>query len=149
MTPSLGRSIAVVAGGALAAIAVDHATKAVAEHSLAYDTPTDGPLGINLRRVSNDRPLGSGSAALATGLTIGGVAVAAAWLGGGVLIKRPMLAQLGAGMIAGGMISNLADRTLHGKVTDMVPTPLGIVNVADLTMAGGAALFAAGMLIRR
>lgn len=62
------------------------------------------------------------------------------------LHRRPALA--GLGLIAGGALSNLADRLVGGSVVDFLyleagPVHTGVFNVADVAIVGGAILVVA------
>jgi lipoprotein signal peptidase len=130
------------AGAATAAFAVDRASKLVVEHTLEEGERADGPLGTSIVRRSN-----AGPHALA-GVVAGG-ALAAGIAAAGSSLRRPALLQLGAGMVAGAMLGNVVDRVTGDRaVTDFLPTPLGVLNAADLLLGAGIVLGGIGMAIR-
>jgi len=129
----------------MATFVVDHAVKAVVERTLDEGERGSGPLGLDVQRITHRDALGgSGSVAMLAA----GAALAVGIGGAGVLVRRPALAQIGAGMVAGAMLANVADRVLGGGVTDFLPTPLGVINVADAAIGAGIALAGLGLLLR-
>ncbi len=51
-------------------------------------------------------------------------------------------------MVAGAMAANLLDRATKGSVTDLLPSPLGVLNVADVALGVGIVLGGLGMALR-
>jgi lipoprotein signal peptidase len=151
----VGRAALITAGAAAATFAVDRALKVAVEHTLDEGEHTRGPLGIRIVRRTNDRGIGGsardahpdGLLMAAGGALALGVAGAGAWLG-----RRGGLANVGlmagAGLVAGGMAGNLFDRASEGRVTDFLPSPLGVLNAADLAIGAGIVLGGLGMALR-
>lgn len=146
-----GRALLLTAGVAAGSIAVDRALKHGVEQHLDEGERLQGPLGTSIVRRTNhagiahvDPASGShGALVAAGGVLAAGIATA------GVLLGRTApLAAAGAGLIAGGMASNLHDRAAHGHVTDFLPSPLGLLNAADVAIAAGIAIGGIGLLLR-
>lgn len=138
------RHAALVTAGAIAGtIAIDQVSKLAVERTLHVGERTD-VAGIPLERRANDRGIsgterggGTNAALLGTGVALAlGIAGAGAWFGRGGGAAGTVLAA-GTGMLAGGMAANLFDRATKGQVTDFLPSPLGVINVADAALAGG------------
>lgn len=139
-----------VTGGAAAiVVAADQLSKHAVERRLHERESMPGPFGTTVRRVTNDRPIG-GHSPLAGGLLIGAGALLAAGIAGtAIALHRPLLVQVGGGLVAGAMASNLYDRSARGHVTDFIASPLGTINVADAAIGAGIAAFALGLAVRR
>jgi signal peptidase II len=145
LTPCRPRVLAGTLVLAGAVVAADQVTKSLAESKLAGHAPVHllGPLGFDLS-------FNSGSAfSLFTGRTVVHEIVAAALVVAVVVAAwraTGWLRGLSLGLILGGALGNLADRTLrghHGSVVDFVtlshwPT----FNVADSAITVGAILLA-------
>lgn len=145
----------VTAGAVAGTIAIDRATKLGVEHALD-EGERGSALGIPLERRTNSRGIqgvdkGSGTdlALIATGGAFAlGVAGAGAYFGRGGGWQGRLL-QAGAGILAGGMAANLADRAFTDRgVTDFLPTSsrLGVINVGDIALATGFGLGAIGAM---
>ncbi len=146
----VGRAALITAGAAAATIAVDRVLKVAVEHNLAEGEQVQGPLGIRIRRQPNRHGIAGseqgGGANLA--LLLGGGALALGIAGAGTMLRRPTMLQVGAGMVAGAMGANLVDRAMHGSVTDFLPSPLGVLNAADVALGAGIVLGGLGMALR-
>mgnify|MGYP003379067209 CR=1 FL=1 len=148
----VGRAAWITAGAAAATIVVDRALKVGVEHALQPGEQARGPLGIRIVRRTNEHgvagttPGGAGDLAL---LAAGGV-LALGVAGGSTMLRRPALLQVGGGMVAGAMLANLADRVLGGGdgVTDFLPSPLGVLNGADVLLGAGIVLAGVGLALR-
>jgi lipoprotein signal peptidase len=151
----VGRAALITAGAAATTFAVDRALKVAVEHGLDEGEQATGPLGIHLIRRTNGRGIGgseqgggtnAGLLAAGSALTLG-IAAGGAWLGrGGGPWNAALMA--GAGLIVGGMAGNLFDRASEGRVTDFLPSPLGVLNAADLAIGAGIVLGGLGMALR-
>jgi lipoprotein signal peptidase len=141
MTP-LSRAALITAATATATFAVDRAAKVAVEHGLDEGERARGPLGIGIVRRTNDRPVGSA-------MTAAGGALALGVAGSASALRRPVLLQVGAGMVAGAMLGNLVDRVTGDRaVTDYLPTPLGVLNAADVLIGAGIVMAGIGLAIR-
>jgi lipoprotein signal peptidase len=146
----VGRAALITAGAAAATFAVDRALKVGVEHALDEGEQVHGPLGIRIRRQVNEHgiagsdPAGSTNAAL----LVAGGALALGIAGGATMLRRPTMLQVGAGMVAGAMAANLVDRAMRGAVTDFLPSPLGVLNGADIALGAGIVLGGLGMALR-
>lgn len=124
-------------------IAIDRASKLAVERTLDEGERASAA-GIALHRLTNGRgisgtePGGSTNAALlGAGAALAlGIAGAGAYFGHGGGVAGMALAA-GTGFLAGGMAGNLFDRATKGEVTDFLPTPRGVVNLADIALGGG------------
>lgn len=146
----VGRAALVTAGAAAATLAVDRAVKVAVERTLDEGEQVRGPLGIRVRRQPNLRGIAGsdpGSSANMALLLAGG-ALALGIAGAGTMLRRPTMLQVGAGMVAGAMSANLIDRARQGSVTDYLPSPLGVLNAADVALGAGIALGGLGMALR-
>ncbi|MCW2920665.1 MAG: hypothetical protein JWL76_539 [Thermoleophilia bacterium] len=146
----VGRAALITAGAAAATIAVDRVLKVAVEHTLDEGEQVNGPLGIRIRRQPNRHGIAGadqGSGANLALLLAGG-ALAVGIAGAGTMLRRPTMLQVGAGMVAGAMAANLVDRAMHGSVTDYLPSPLGVVNAADVALGAGIVLGGLGMALR-
>lgn len=56
--------------------------------------------------------------------------------------------NLGFALVVGGALGNLADRFVHGAVTDFINVGISTINLADLAIMIGI-LFVAGMAVRK
>lgn len=150
MTTGVGRAALITAGAAATTIAVDRALKVAVEHTLEQGEQVRGPLGIRIRRSVNDRGVAGAERGSATGVALlaAGGTLALGIAGAGALLHRPVALQVGAGMVAGGMAANLVDRAFQGHVTDFLPTPLGVVNGADVAIGAGLAIAGIGLALR-
>jgi signal peptidase II len=135
--------IAVVA----ATVAVDQATKLIAEQSLDYERAIDLLPVLSLYRVHNTGIAfsllsgfgGIGLIALTLAVTVVVLAIWQRTTDGG------RLAAAGYALIIGGAIGNLADRFLYGHVVDFLflhlgERPLFVSNLADAALTLGPAL---------
>lgn len=147
----VGRAALITAGAAAATFAVDHGLKVAVEHALDEGEHASGPLGIQLIRRTNDRGMtGSGDDGTHAGVLVAaGGALALGIAGAGVLARRPLAVQLGAGLVAGGMAANLVDRAIGPGVTDYLPSPLGVLNAADVAIGTGIIIAGLGLAVRR
>lgn len=122
-------------------IGVDQGSKAWARDDLADRNVRPGPLGSGLELTDNhgvafgmfsDKPWVPFAGAAAGGMLVGGLAIAHG-------AKQPVLTSLGAGLFAGGLVSNMIDRTTRGSVTDFLKLPAWPnFNGADMAVVGGA-----------
>ena len=137
---------------AATAITVDRALKTAVEHSLDEGEQARGPLGVQILRRTNTGDIAGtdtvGAGASGALLAAGGV-LALGIAAAGVLARRPIGIQIGTGLVAGGMFSNLADRAVSGSVTDMLPTPFGVLNGADVAIGAGILLGGIALAVRR
>ena len=88
----------------------------------------------------------SASPAMSTAVTALALVLAAAWLA-----RRPMrgLPALGAGLMLGGAMGNLADRLLHGSVGDYLQflfMAFPVFNLADACLTLGAGVLMVSLL---
>lgn len=146
----VGRAALITAGAAAATLVVDRALKVAVEHALDEGEQVRGPLGIQIRRQHNEHGIAGsdqGSGANMALLVAGG-ALALGIAGAATMLRRPTMLQVGAGMVAGAMAANLVDRTMRGSVTDFLPSPLGVLNAADVALGAGIALGGLGMALR-
>lgn len=146
----VGQAALLTAGAAAATYAVDRSLKVAVEHAFDEGEQVHGPLGIRLRRRTNRHgvaglpaPGGANGA-----LLLAGGALALGIAGAGIALRRPAALQLGAGMVAGAMAANLVDRATGHGVTDFLPSPLGVLNAADVALAAGLVLAGIGMAAR-
>lgn len=135
--PGLGRAALV----ALAVVAADQATKAIARTEIAPGEAVDLVAGIDLVRVSNDGIAfglldGAGSAVLVI------AALAFAVLLGVLLAGAERRGLwLPIGLLAGGAVGNLIDRVRDGAVTDFIDPPnWPAFNFADVSITIGVLL---------
>src|SRR4051794_13774923 len=98
----VGRAAMITAGAAAGTFAVDRALKAVVEQRLDEGEHAR-PLGIRVVRRTNTQPM-------SPALVVAGTALALGLAGAAALARRPVLVQVGGGLLAGGMLANLADR---------------------------------------
>jgi signal peptidase II len=130
-----------------ATVAVDQATKLVAERTLAYEQPIDLLPILSLYRVHNTGIAfsllsgfgGIGLIALTLAVTALVLAIWQKTADGG------RLAAAGYALIIGGALGNLADRFLYGHVVDFLflhlgERPLFVFNLADAALTLGPAL---------
>jgi signal peptidase II len=130
-----------------ATVAIDQATKLVAERTLAYEQPIDLLPILSLYRVHNT---GIAFSLLAgfdgIGLIVLTLAVTALVL---AIWQRTAeggrLAAAGYALIIGGALGNLVDRFLYGHVVDFLllhlgARPLFVFNLADAALTLGPAL---------
>lgn len=132
---------AIGAGTAVGVIGVDQGSKAWARDDLADRKVRPGPLGTGLELTDNhgvafgmfaDQPWVPYAGAVAGGALIGGLAIAHG-------AKHPVLTSVGAGLFAGGLASNMVDRTARGAVTDFLKLPSWPnFNGADMAVIAGA-----------
>jgi lipoprotein signal peptidase len=146
----VGRAALITAGAAAATFAVDRALKVAVEHVLDEGEQVRGPLGIRIRRQHNEYGIagteqGSGAN---TALLVAGGALALGIAGAATMLRRPTMVQVGAGMVAGAMAANLVDRAVKGSVTDFLPSPLGVLNAADIALGAGIVVGGLGMALR-
>lgn len=146
----VGRAALITAGAAAATFAVDRALKVAVERGLDQGEQARGPLGIRIVRRDNEGGIagtapGSGAS---IALLVAGGALALGIAGAATMARRPPMLQVGAGMIAGAMAGNLVDRAVRGSVTDYVPTPLGVLNAADIALGAGIVVGGLGMALR-
>lgn len=146
----VGRAALITAGAAAATFAVDRALKVGVEHALDEGEQLRGPLGIRIRRQPNEHGIVGSKPGSSThaGLLVAGGALALGIAGAATMLQRPTLLQVGAGMVAGAMAANLVDRTVKGSVTDFLPSPLGVLNGADIALGAGIVLGGLGMALR-
>jgi signal peptidase II len=130
-----------------ATVAIDQATKLLAERSLDYGQPIDLLPILSLYRVHN-----TGIAfSLLSGF--GGIGLIALTLAVTALVLTiwhktadgGRLAATGYALIIGGALGNLADRFLYGHVVDFLflhlgARPLFVFNLADAALTLGPAL---------
>ena len=125
-------------------VALDQGVKAIVESSLELGERDDLALGFDLTRVMNS--------GIAFGLfSEGSDAVVIAFTGAALLLivgwfafdtNRPGL-WLGAGLLVGGALGNLADRIFDGAVTDYLDPPIWpAFNVADIAITLGVVVIA-------
>jgi lipoprotein signal peptidase len=136
----VGRAALITAGAAASTLVVDRVLKAAVEHGLDEGAHAS-PLGIPVTRRTNGRGMSPVLIAAGSALAIG-------IAGAATLARRPTLVQVGGGLVAGGMLANLTDRALSGDVTDFLPSPLGVLNGADVAIAAGLVLAGTGLVLR-
>lgn len=146
----VGRAALITAGAAAATIAVDRALKVAVEHALDEGEQVRGPLGIRIRRQHNEHGIAGSDQGSGTNLAllVAGGALAFGIAGAATMLGRPTMLQVGAGMVAGAMAANLVDRAMQGSVTDFLPSPLGVLNAADVALGAGIVLGGMGMALR-
>ncbi len=146
----VGRAALITAGAAAATFTVDRAFKVAVEHALDEGEQVRGPLGIRIRRQPNEHGIAGSDPNGTThaGLLVAGGALALGIAGAATMLQRPTMLQVGAGMVAGAMAANLVDRALTGSVTDFLPSPLGVLNAADVALGAGIVLGGLGMALR-
>ncbi len=133
-------------GVVAATLAVDQATKLIAERTLAYEQPIDLLPILSLYRVHNTGiafSLLSGFGGV--GLIALTLAVTAVVLAIWQRTADGRLAAIGYALIIGGALGNLADRFLYGHVVDFLflhlgERPLFVFNLADTALTVGPAL---------
>lgn len=139
---TLARAALITAAAATATFTVDRALKVAVERTLDEGERARGPLGVQLVRRSNDRPIAAATLAAGGALALG-------IAGAGTALRGPGLLQVGTGMVAGAMLGNLVDRAGGDHaVTDYLPTPLGVINAADALLGAGIVLGGIGMVLR-
>jgi signal peptidase II len=123
---------------ALATVAADQAVKALVRTAIERGEEVELLLGIQLVNVRNRGiafGLFAGGGAL---LVIFAVAALAALLVFFARHRDRPLVWLPTGLLIGGALGNLIDRTLHGAVTDFVDLPLWpAFNLADVAITLG------------
>jgi len=129
------RALALGAG----VIGLDQALKALVRAAIAPGEAERLALGFRLVHVQNKGvafgALGGGGGVVLA-VTLVALAAVAIWFAREP--ARPYL-WLGAGLLAGGAIGNLADRIRLGSVTDYLDPPLWpAFNLADATITAGA-----------
>lgn len=146
----VGRAALITAGAAAATFTVDRALKVAVEHALDEGEQVQGPLGIRIRRQHNEHGIAGSdpSGGANTALLVAGGALALGIGIGGTMLRRPTMLQVGAGMVAGAMAANLVDRATKASVTDFLPSPLGVLNGADIALGAGIVLGGLGMALR-
>ena len=120
-------------------VLADQAAKAAVVASLEPGERVNLALGFDLTRITNQGlafgTLGGGGA-LVVVVTVGALALILAWFARDP--TRPWL-WLGAGLLAGGALGNLADRARVGAVTDFLDPPAWpAFNLADISITVGA-----------
>jgi lipoprotein signal peptidase len=136
----VGRAALITAGAAATTFVVDRALKVAVEHGLDEGAHAR-PLGIPITRRTNQHEM-------SPALIAAGGALALGIAGAATLARRPTLLQAGAGLVAGGMLANLADRAPDHAVTDFLPSPLGVLDGADVAIAAGIVLAGTGLVLR-
>jgi signal peptidase II len=134
-------------GVVAATVAVDQATKLLAERTLDYEQPIDLLPILSLYRVHNTGIAfsllsgfgGIGLIALTLAVTAVVLAIWQRTADGG------RIAAIGYALIIGGALGNLADRFLYGHVVDFLflhlgERPLFVFNLADTALTVGPAL---------
>jgi signal peptidase II len=128
------RRVALVAGGIFA---LDQVTKQIAVDNLAGQAPADLPLGFEFDFITNDGIAfglfgGESIVSVITALTIAGLLI---WFA--FEATRPRL-WLIVGLLVGGALGNLADRTRLDAVIDFIDPPRWpAFNVADIAITLG------------
>lgn len=135
-------------------VAMDQITKSIVRHELNVCSSPPvalcdrrsiaGPLG--LLRTEN----GDGAFGLLAGEAIGPVLVVLLGflLGWVARLSKTRSFGLGAGLVLGGLLANLADRASFGVVTDFIDLRWGladqglVLNPADIALAGGGLILA-------
>jgi signal peptidase II len=133
-------------GVVAATLAVDQATKLIAERTLPYEQPIDLLPILSLYRVHNTGiafSLLSGFGGV--GLIALTLAVTAVVLAIWQRTADGRVAAIGYALIIGGALGNLADRFLYGHVVDFLflhlgERPLFVFNLADTALTLGPAL---------
>jgi lipoprotein signal peptidase len=139
---TIARAALITAAAATATFAVDRSLKVAVERGLDEGERADGPFGTRIVRRTNDRPYGMA-------MTAAGGALAVGVAGAGSAFRRPAMLQVGAGMVAGAMLGNLVDRVTGDRaVTDYLPTPLGVLNAADVLIGAGIVIAGLGVALR-
>lgn len=124
---------------ALAALALDQATKALARSAIDPGEQVDLILGTELVRVANEGIAFGLLEGVSTGLLVAiGVAFTAGLAAFVVTSEDRPLVWLPVGLLAGGAIGNLIDRVRLGAVTDFIDPPSWpAFNVADIEITVG------------
>ena len=121
-----------------AIVLVDQTSKAIVVASLAPHQRESLVLGVDLANVPNQGlafGIGSGQG-FVLAVTIAALTLVLAWFATDP--GRPGL-WLGAGLLAGGALGNLADRVREDAVTDFIDPPLWpAFNLADVAITLGA-----------
>ena len=122
-------------------VALDQSTKQIALSSIERTNPIELPLGFQLANVRNKGiafGLFAGGKAALLALTLGAVALLLLYFTFNA--SRPGL-WAAVGLVTGGALGNLADRTRAGAVTDFIDPPLWpAFNVADVAIVAGVVL---------
>ena len=129
---------------ALAAVALDQVSKAIARNEIQPGESIDFIFGIDLVHVSNEG-IAFGMLDNAGTLVLVIAAVAFAVLLGLFLVsaERPGL-WLPIGLLAGGAVGNLTDRIREGAVTDFIDPPRWpAFNIADIEITIGVIILVA------
>jgi signal peptidase II len=129
-------------------VAVDQVTKAAIVASMVPGERTDLALGFDLTRVMNSGIafglFSGGSVAPVFLFTSAALALILGWFT--LDPTRPWL-WLGVGLLSGGALGNLADRTRDGAVTDFFDPPLWpAFNLADVAITVGVFVIALAAL---
>jgi signal peptidase II len=132
----------------LAVVLLDQATKILARVFLPLCEASGCPT-VKLFAVLELARVGNAGSALgfAQGLWVWTL-IAAAGLAGGLLLARgssDRMVVLGAALLAGGGMANLADRLLVGAVTDFISGGPVLFNLADVALALGALAMSFGL----
>jgi signal peptidase II len=125
-------------------VAADQVAKAAVQGSLELGEHRDLILGFDLTRVMNSGVafglFSKGSDAAVLAVTGTALILILGWFA--LDTTRPGL-WLGAGLLAGGALGNLADRVFDGAVTDFIDPPLWpAFNVADIAITLGVVVIA-------
>jgi lipoprotein signal peptidase len=139
---SVAAATVATAAAATATVVADRTLKSMVERRLDEGERAGDPFTAHVVRRSNHT--GAGPA-----FAIAGGALAAGIAAGGVALRQPLAVQVGAGMVAGAMATNLVDRVMGDRaVTDFLATPLGVVNAADVLLGAGLIIAGIGLVLR-
>lgn len=124
-------------------VALDQATKAIAESALVPGERADFVLGVKFANVHNEGVafgLFGGGSTVILGLTLVALAIIVVFLARESRLRRIWIPT---GLLAGGAIGNLIDRLRAGSVTDFIDPPLWpAFNLADVAIVLGVAWLA-------
>lgn len=129
----------VALGGAAIVVAVDLATKRWAEHQL--NTPIELVGGARLSLSHNSGVAFGRLADAPDAVVLAVVAVALTALAWALTRRWLPVNPLGIGVLIGGAVANLVDRSPDGRVTDFIDLPAWpTFNVADIAITLGVLL---------
>ena len=130
---------------ALVVIALDVVTKQLAEHHLS--DPVELVLGAQLSPSHNSGVAFGVLSGAPDGAVLAAVLVAVALLTAGLLRGWLPASALSVGLLAGGAVANLVDRTADGRVTDFIDLPYWpSFNVADMALTLAVLVLVLGSL---
>ena len=129
-------------------VSIDQVTKAIVRRRLAYGA-TMRVVGVRLHHTRNDGLLGGlvhGAAVPVGIITVVGVAAALVAYARHPGVSMPI--RIGAGLLLGGTIGNLADRLRLGYVTDFIARgDRNAFNLADLAIYAGITILVVWLVV--